>query len=161
MYLANKLVALTALTLTLTLALSAPTFAQDAKAIDGAVKARKAQMALYAFNLGILGTMAKGQSVYDASVAQGAASSLLALTRLDASQMWPAGSEQGAAAGSRAKPEMWNNMDDVIAKAMEMQAAAEAMDGAAGQGLEAMQAAMGGVGGACSACHKAYRGPKG
>lgn len=156
MRLAKKFITLTALSLTL----SAPAIAQDAKAIDGAVKARKAQMSLYAFNLGILGNMAKGQADYDAAVAQGAASSLLALTRLDASQMWPAGSEQGAAAGSRAKPEMWNNMNDVIAKAMAMQAAAEAMDGAAGQGLEAMQAAMGGVGGACSACHKAYRGPK-
>lgn len=156
MHLAKKLAALTALSV----ALTAPVFAQDAKAIDGAVQARKAQMSLYAFNLGILGNMAKGQTDYDAAVAQGAASSLLALTRLDASQMWPAGSEQGAAAGSRAKPEMWTNMNDVIAKAMAMQAAAEAMDGAAGQGLEAMQAAMGGVGGACSACHKAYRGPK-
>lgn len=140
--------------------LAAPALAQDAKMIENAIGARKAQMQLYGFNLGILGGMAKGDIAYDATVAQGAADSLAALTRLDASQMWPAGSDSGSASGTRAKAEMWGDMPGVIEKAMAMQAAADAMVAAAGQGQAAIGGAIGGVGGACGACHKAYRGPR-
>lgn len=149
-----------ALTTVFVTAFAAPSFAQDAKAIQAAIEARKAQMTLYTFNLGLLGGMAKGEIDYNADSAQAAASGILTLTKLDAARMWPAGSDEMSVDGTRAKAEMWDNMQDVFSKAMMMQSAAEAMDGAAGQGVDALRGAMGGLGGACGACHKAYRAPK-
>ncbi len=128
-------------------------------AIAGAIKARKAVMQLYAYNLGQLGAMAKGAVEYDAGVAGTAAANLAALTKLDNSTMWPKGSDEMSASDTRAKVAMWENMGDVIAKATMMQEAADKMAGAAGTDLASLQAAIGGVGGACGACHKAYRAP--
>ena len=125
-----------------------------------AVKARTSIMQLYAFNLGTLGGMAKGEIDYDAQAATSAANNLVVLTQIDQSAMWPAGSDSAADASSRALPAIWQNFPDVMAKGTAMSEAAIAMQGAAGQDLEALRAAMGGVGNACSACHKAYRAPK-
>ena len=149
----------TALALSATL-LGAPAIAQDAKAIEAAVKARKAQMTLYAFNLGLLGGMAKGKIDYDAEKAQAAASGIAAVASLDASRMWLPGTDNTAIENTRALPAIWADGSDVGVKAQEFSAAVAAMDAAAGQGLEALQGAMGGLGGACGSCHKAYRAPK-
>lgn len=155
----KKSIALVAGILT-TVALSGAAIGQDNdKAIADAVKARKAQMQLYAYNLGLLGGMAKGDIAYDATAASAAASNLAALTKLDQSRLWPQGSDDMSAEGSRALPALWENIPDVMAKGMEMAAAADAMAGVAGNGLEALQAQMGAVGGACAACHKPYRAP--
>ena len=54
------------------------------KAIAAAVKARQAQMTLYAFNLGALGAMAKGEAEYDAGVAAGAS----AVSHVNDSGFW-------------------------------------------------------------------------
>ena len=51
-------------------------------------------------------------------------------------------------------------MEDFGKKFMDMQAAADAMAEAAGQGPDAMKAALGNLGGTCKACHKEYRKPK-
>ena len=67
--------------------------------LDKAIKARKAQMTLYSFNLGVLGAMAKGEAEYNAEAAAGAANNLLAAAKLDGSQMWPQGSDSEAMAG--------------------------------------------------------------
>lgn len=122
-----------------------------------AVKARQAQMQLYAFNLSLIGGMAKGAVDYDAEAASAAAGNLVKLSSLSAGAMWVPGTDSMDAAGSKAKPELWENMDDVIAKATAMNAAAVAMEAAAGNGLEALQGAMGALGGSCGGCHKAYR----
>ena len=47
--------------------------------MEKAIKARKAQMQLYAWNLGQLGAMAKGAVPYDAAAASAAADNLLAV----------------------------------------------------------------------------------
>ena len=74
--------------------------AQDnTKMVEAAIKARKAQMQLYAFNLGLLGDMAKGAVAYDASAAAAAAqaSVMLAPSTVErVSQCLPI-------------PEPWNN----------------------------------------------------
>ncbi|PSL17354.1 c-type cytochrome [Shimia abyssi] len=126
--------------------------------IDAAIKARQAQMQLYGFNLGVLGAMAKGDVDYDAATASAAADNLLAAATLNASIMWPQGSDSGAAK-SRAKADMWSNYPDVQAKGMALVEAATAMQAAAGGGVEGIRGAIGAVGGACGACHKAYREP--
>lgn len=137
--------------------IGAPALAQDA---DRAVKARISLMQLYSFNLGTLGAMAKGEMAYDAGAASAAADSLVALSQVNQSAMWPQGTEQGAVAGSRALAKIWTSFPDVAAKGQAFTDAAAAMQDAAGMDLASLQAAMGPLGGSCSGCHKAYRGPK-
>lgn len=124
-----------------------------------AVNARQSHMQLYAFNLGALGGMAQGAIPYDAAVAAAAAGNLVALSALDQSRYWPAGTASGEIEGARALPALWENMDDAIAKGMALNAAAVAMAEVAGTDLAALQGAMGALGGACGACHEAYRMP--
>ncbi|QFT75179.1 MULTISPECIES: cytochrome c [unclassified Ruegeria] len=125
-----------------------------------AVKARTSIMQLYAFNLGTLGGMAKGEVEYDAEAATRAANNLVVLTQIDQSAMWPAGSDNASDPSTRALPAIWENFPDVSAKGQAMAEAAVAMQAAAGQDVDALKAAMGDLGGSCSACHKAYRAPK-
>ncbi len=129
------------------------------EASNPAVTARKSIMQLYAFNLGSLGAMAKGDVEYDAKAATSAANNLVTLTQIDQSSMWPAGSDSSADSSSRALPAIWQNFPDVMAKGAALSEAVVVMQGAAGQDLESLRAAMGGIGGACSECHKAYRAP--
>ena len=126
--------------------------------INGAIKARQGQMQLYAHYLGVLGGMAKGSIEYDAAAAQAAADSLLAVSSISGATLWPQGSDNQSAKGTRALPAIWENFADVGAKAQAMTDGATAMAAAAGTDVDALRAAMGGVGGACGACHKAYRG---
>ena len=131
-------------------------------AVMGAVKARKAQMQLYAFNIGLLGGMAKGEIDYDADAAGKAAANLAALTRLDQSRMWPPGSDNEALGmdATEALPKIWAADSDIMTKGMALGEAAAAMEGAAGGGLDALKAAIGPLGGSCGGCHKVYRQPK-
>ena len=129
-------------------------------AVMAAIKARQSTMTLYAFNLGLLGGMAKGAVPYDAEAASKAAGNLAALTKLDQSRMWPQGSDNFALGDATAAlPAIWDEGSDIGAKGMALAAAADAMEAAAGAGLESLQGAMGALGGACGACHKAYRQP--
>ncbi|RYH06734.1 cytochrome c [Tropicimonas sp. IMCC6043] len=137
--------------------LAGTTLAQDMP--NPAIKARQSVMALRGFELGILGAMAKGDVPYDAEVAAKAAGNLVLLSQLDLSAMWPEGTDNSAASGTRALPDIWSNFDDVAAKAGILNEAALELQAAAGTDLESMKAAMGNLGAACTACHKAYRAP--
>lgn len=127
-----------------------------------AAEARQSAMKLYAFSLGQLGAMVKGEIPYDAAAAEGAAKNLLALATLDQSAFWSAGSGSDGALGSmtRAKPEIWSTYPAVVEKSKAMVAAAEEMAAAAGTGVDGIKANIGKVGGACKACHDDFRGPK-
>ncbi|HGG03825.1 MAG TPA: cytochrome c [Aliiroseovarius sp.] len=124
------------------------------------IDARKAQMRLYAFNISQLGGMAKGMIPYDSDQAAAAAANIAALTKLNAGAMWPEGSDSLNVEGTRALPDLWDDMADVQAKGMALAKAADAMAAAAGTGLENLQAALGPLGGSCAACHKAFRQPE-
>ncbi|WP_158963775.1 c-type cytochrome [Chachezhania sediminis] len=126
---------------------------------EAAMAARHGEMSLMAHALGILGGMAKGQVEYEKIKAEAAAETLYVVSSIDQHLLWPEGSEAGALDGSRAKAEIWTNMDDFTAKWNSLHTATEAMKTAAGESQQAIGAAMGAVGGACSACHKAYRTP--
>ena len=67
--------------------------AQDGKAAENAVKVRKAQMQIYAYNLGVLGAMAKGQLPYDAETATNAANSLAAASGMRIPGAWLPGTD--------------------------------------------------------------------
>ena len=124
-----------------------------------AVKARTSIMQLYAFNLGTLGAMAKGDVDYNAEAASKAATNLVTLTQLDQTAMWPPGSDNASDPSTRALPAIWENFPDVFAKGMAMSDAALAMQTAAAQDLDALRGAMGALGASCNACHKDYRAP--
>ena len=67
--------------------------AQDA---NPAIAARKAHMDLYAFNLGLVGGMARGNIEYDADAASAAAANIAALSKIDQSRYWPEGTSTAA-----------------------------------------------------------------
>lgn len=131
----------------------------DAKAISAAVEARQAQMTLYAFNIGLLGGMAKGEVEYDAEAASAAASNLAALSQLDQSRLWPHGSDTELLGGdvTEALPAIWAEGSDIGEKSMAMTNAAVAMEDAAGNGLDALRGAIGPLGKSCGGCHEDFR----
>lgn len=122
-----------------------------------AVTARQAHMQLYQFNLGLLGGMAQGAIDYDAEAATSAAANLAALAGLEQGRYWLGGTAAGEVEGSRAAPDLWANMDDLMTRTAAMETAALAMAEAAGSGIDALRGAMGDLGGSCSACHQSYR----
>lgn len=132
--------------------------AQGMDPLAAAVKARQSHMFLYQFNLMTLGGMAQGGVPYDTGAAQAAAHNLVALSGLDQSAYWLPGTAQGEIDGTRARPEIWNNIEDVMAKVQALNAAATTA--AAATDLAGLQAAMGPLGAACGACHESYRAPQ-
>jgi cytochrome c556 len=129
------------------------------KAIAAAVKARQSQMTLYAFNIGLLGDMAKGDVAYDADAATAAARNLAALSQLDQSRLWPKGSDNVTlgADNTQALPAIWEAGSTAGEKGMALATAAVALEQAAGGGLDALRGAIGDVGKACGSCHESYR----
>jgi len=125
---------------------------------DNAIKARKAVMALYAWNLGQLGAMAKGETDYNADAAQTAADNLKTLATMNLGSAWPQGSDSTALPGkTRAKEENWSNYPEAANIHKSLITAAAAMAAGAGQGLDNVRANIGAVGSACGACHKSFR----
>ncbi|MGI9480980.1 MAG: c-type cytochrome [Hyphomicrobiales bacterium] len=128
---------------------------------EKAIKARKAVMTIYAFNLGVLGAMAKGEAEYDSKVAMGAANNLLAAANLDASQLWPQGSDNKAMPDkTRALPDIWTTYPKVVEHQKALIKALEALGPASGKDLQSLQGAMKAVGGGCGGCHKPFRAEK-
>jgi cytochrome c556 len=74
-----------------------------------------------------------------------------------ASSWFPAGTGPNVAK-TGAKPEIWQNQADFLAKLRAFQAAAKAMNAAAaGEDMDAMKARFGTMNEACKACHDKYR----
>ncbi len=125
--------------------------------LDKAVKARQSLMQLYAFNLGQLGAMAKGDVEFDAKVAAAAANNLLAAATMDQSAMWPQGSDSTAMKGkSNAKAEIWTTYPAVAEKGKALTEAATKLAGMVGD-LDGLRAGIGAAAGACGGCHKEFR----
>ncbi len=124
------------------------------------VKARQGQFRILALNLGVLGGMAKGAIPYDAAAAQAAADSLVGVSMVHQPTLWPEGSDNMSIDGTRAQPNIWENLGDVLSKWDALGVAAKEMQVAAGTGQEAIGPALGKLGGACKACHDTYRAPE-
>ncbi|MCV2865706.1 c-type cytochrome [Albidovulum sediminicola] len=131
-------------------------FADD-EPFEMQIDARQGIMDYRALQMGVLGGMVKGEVEYDAAAAQKAADALLAASTLDASMLWPAGSDSDAVMETAALPAIWAEGSDIGAKGKAMAEAAAALQAAAGGGLDALKAAFGPVGAACGDCHKTYR----
>lgn len=132
--------------------------AHSDKTAPASVNARHAQMGMIGYHIGVLGGIAKGDTPYDSAVVDAAAKNLAALAGMQGATLWIEGTEQGAVAASRAKPEIWSDMEGFKAKFADLESASLAMVGAADQA--AVGANMGALGGSCKACHETYRGPK-
>ena len=136
--------------------LAAPTIADGA--LEKAIGARKAQMQLYAFNLGQLGAMAKGKVDYDAKAAKAAADNLVVLSSMSGGAMWPQGSDSTAMPGkTRAKVEAWTTYPASAKAGEALTVAATNLAAVAGDGLDSLRGAIGDVGKSCGGCHKPFR----
>lgn len=102
-------------------------------------------------NTKILGDMAGGKTAFDAAAAEAAKAALVAAAAAAPAAFEVQGADDPV---SEAKPEIWTNWDDFVAKAADLRTAAEGVDTASADGLKA---GMGTLSGACKACHSVYR----
>lgn len=121
-----------------------------AKSTDPDAMARQALMGTIGMNTKVLGDMAGGKVAFDAAAAEAAKAALAEAAGKIATTFEP----QGTDAESDAKPEIWTNWDDFVAKADGLSKAALALDATS---VEGIGAGMAGVGGACKDCHTKYR----
>lgn len=130
---------------------------------DRQIKARQAFMQLYAFNIGILGTMAKGEMDYNADLAKASAANLLSAARMNNGAMWPKGSDVETAGNEKltsAKAVIWASFPQVAEKHQALTDAATKMAAEAGNGIDGIRANIAAVGKSCGNCHESFRVPK-
>jgi cytochrome c556 len=146
-FLSTILVATAVATGAITLGFATQSQAQDAAA---AVKAR---VALMKSNGGAAARINKAE---DAKATVEDAKSIQA-NLAKVGELWPAGS---ITPDSRAKPEIWTNMDDFKAKLAAAQKEAATLVATTEKGdLAAIKAQVPQLVNACNACHKTYRAP--
>jgi cytochrome c556 len=126
------------------------TGAMAADATDPTVIARKDLMKSFGGAAKALGGMAGGEVAYDAAAAEAAKAALVA-GAADIAAKFEMQAEDPA---SEAKPDVWTNWEDFLAKAKMLGDAGAALDVAS---LDGIKAGMGAIGGSCKDCHTTYR----
>jgi cytochrome c556 len=135
------------------LATALPAAAQFAKPED-AIKYRKAAFTVMAAHFGRVAGIANGKIPFDAKMAAENAEIATAMSKLPFAGFVP-GSDKG---DTKAKPEIWTEMDKVKAAATKMQDEMVKLNTAAkGGNIDTIKAAAGEVGKACKGCHDDYR----
>ena len=132
------------------------TFTQSAMAQkpEDAIKHRQGVFRVIGWNFGSMAAMVKGKKPYDAQLFARNAEIVAFMSRLPLEGFTP-GSETG---DTKAKPEIWLEMDDFKAKLEKMQQEVDALAKVAKTGnLENSKAQLGEAGQACKACHDEYR----
>lgn len=136
-----------------TLVTALPAAAQFAKPED-AIKYRKGAFTVMAAHFGRVAGMAQGKIPFDAKVAAQNAEVATFMSTLPFAGFGP-GTDKGE---TRAKPEIWAEMDKFNAGAKKMQDEMAKLNVAAKSGnLDAIKAAAGEVGKTCKGCHDDYR----
>jgi cytochrome c556 len=116
---------------------------------------RQSYFALLGANFGPIGAMVKGEMPWNQEQLQGFADDFAAVTTLNILRGFPPGSEKGT---TRAKPEIWENLEDVSSKFEDMKAAAATLQTTvAGGDRGAIAQQVGAVGQTCKACHDDYK----
>jgi cytochrome c556 len=135
------------------MATALPAAAQFAKPED-AIKYRKAAFTVMAAHFGRVAAMANGRIPFDAKIAADNAELATSMSKLPY-----AGFVDGTDKGdTKAKPEIWAEMDKFRAAASKMQDEMVKLNVAAkGGNLDAIKAAAGETGKACKSCHDTYR----
>ena len=135
------------------LATALPAAAQFAKPED-AIKYRKSAMFLEVTHFGRIFAMANGRVPFDAKAVAENAEILAAVSKWQFTGFVD-GSDKG---DTKAKPEIWTEMDKFREKASKSQEDVVKLNAAAKTGnLDAIKAAAGAVGQSCKSCHDAYR----
>lgn len=130
-----------------------PASAQFQKPED-AIKYRKAAFSLIGAHFSRIGAMASGKAPFDAKVAAENAEVLTHLSSLPWAGFVP-GTDKGE---TRAKPEIWTEMDKVKAGATKMQDELVKLSAAAKTGdLNQLKTAFGAAAQTCKSCHDNYR----
>jgi cytochrome c556 len=121
---------------------------------EQAIKYRRGVFSVIGWNFGSMAAMVKGKKPYDAKVFARNAEVVAFMSQLPLEGFTP-GSEKG---DTKAKPEIWLDMDDFKAKLEKMQQEALALSRVAQAGnFDAAKSQLGETGQACKACHKKYR----
>lgn len=129
--------------------------AQTPSPAQQAIKYRQSALTLLGWNIGPISAMMKGEAPFDAKKAELHATRLQQVAPMIL-EGFPAGSQSGAA--TKAKPEIWNNLDDFKAKAADLEKATAGLVAATRTGdQKQVGQALGTVGNACKACHDKYK----
>ncbi|WP_116365118.1 c-type cytochrome [Parahaliea mediterranea] len=118
---------------------------------------RQSYFALLAANFGPIGAMVKGEAPWDEAKLKAYAEDLEHISEVDALRFFAPGSDKGQ---TRAKPEIWNNMQDFSDKYAALQRAADTLEDVVEDSAgdrKAVAQAFGEVGKACKACHDDYK----
>jgi cytochrome c556 len=121
---------------------------------EDAIKYRRGVYAVIGWNFRPMATMVKGDRPYDAATFAHNAEIIAYMSKLPLEGFVP-GSESG---DTKAKPEIWLDMDDFKVKLEKMQGEAAKLAEVAKAGdFAAVKAQFGETGNACKACHDKYR----
>jgi len=116
---------------------------------------RQSYFTLVGMNFGPLGSMVKGEIPWNQDTVEMLVEDLSTLSSMDVSRAFAPGSEKGK---TRAKPEIWENMDDFKTKFGNLQDAIATLEKAADSGDRGTIAkAVGETGKACKSCHDEYK----
>ena len=141
------------LTAAVGLAVALPAAAQFAKPED-AIKYRKAVFTVMGTHFGRVAAMANGKAPFDAKVAADSAELATTMSKLPY-VAFIEGTDKGE---TKAKPEIWAEMDKFKAAAAKMQDEMAKFNVVAKTGdIDTIKAAVGETGKACKACHDNYR----
>jgi len=135
------------------LATALPAAAQFAKPED-AIKYRKAAFTVMATHFGRVAAMANGKMPFDAKMVADNAETATMMSKLPYAAFIE-GTDKG---DTKAKPEIWAEMDKFKAAAAKMQDEMAKLNVVAKAGnIDTIKAAVGETGKACKACHDTYR----
>lgn len=135
---------------------SVSTLAAD-KPFEKEINARQSFMQVVAFNMGILGAMAKGKVPFDSAAADAAANNIYSASMMNNAAMWPMGSDNSNPElkdMTDALPYSWENYADVSEKHQAWVDASKALAANAGTSLAELRKTIGPVGKSCKGCHK-------
>ena len=130
---------------------------------ESAIRARQSIMRVIVLNFGPIAGMARGKIPFNKAVFTANALRAQSVWAMNVTRFFPAGSDKAVegskiAGFTRAKPEIWSEMDkfkqanDTLGQALgKLVAAAKSGDEGA------MKAAVGGFGKACKGCHDDFR----
>ena len=135
-------------------AFQTPGYAHD-KQQEHILAYRQGNMALVGANFGPMGAMLKGELPFNRDQIRAYAKDLTAVTSINMMRGYPDGSEGGK---TKAKPDIWLDMDDFREKMQSLSDAAARLDAVAASGDEAaVKDRMKAVGKTCKDCHSDYK----
>ncbi len=130
--------------------------ATAATVADDPIEARQTLMKNVGSAMQVAGNMARGETEFEPRAAHMAMRTINS-SIIGAMELFPEGTDSG---DTRALPEIWDNMDDFLAKAEALREASQAAIDAEPQDLDSFRPLVADVGNNCSACHEDYRRPE-